>query len=315
MATELEFTGRDVREAVEKACFSLQINEAELEYEVVCQPSRKLFGLLGGRDARIRVINREPSGRQLVQDLIKSTFGEGYEAAAAEDGGKVPQSSGASRQGQEKNSARPERHTAKPEPAAGGERRGAAPNKRRARPNQAKTHQTKMTVDSNVEFEPQVVVTTLGRILELMGFAGVEITAEPRPGELLLELNGSGLGPLTARRGAVLDALQFLINKIHGLKGGRILVDCDNFRSRHEEDISELALRLGAKAKRLRKPVTINALNAHDRRLVHLALQDDQELHSRSKGDGEFKKIVIYPANSQSRRRSRSKSSSSAEAV
>lgn len=72
-------------------------------------------------------------------------------------------------------------------------------------------------------------------------------------------------------------------------------------------------MRLGAKAKRLRKPVTINSLNAHDRRLVHMALQDDQELRSRSKGDGEFKKVVIYPNNSQ-RRRPRP-NAASAEAV
>ena len=135
-----------------------------------------------------------------------------------------------------------------------------------------------------------------------MGVAESVVQISQRENELHLDIQGEELDILTKKRGAALDALQFLVNKMHGVKGGRIFIDCDGFRSRHEEDISGLARRLGAKAKRLRKPVTINSLNAHDRRLVHMALQDDQELRSRSKGEGEFKKVVIYPNNSQRRR-------------
>ena len=292
MATELEFEGRDIKEAVEKACFTLQVTEAELEYEVIRQESRKLFGILGGKNARIRVVRKNPSGKELVQDLIKSAFGEELEKQESpEPATAMPV--------EDNFSPREEGmvETGKMQPAA------EKPRRRRFEES-----------DVKVEFEIDKAIAAAERILELMGIEGCRVTAEQKDNELHLEISGGEeLDILTKRRGAVLDALQFLVNKMHGVKGGRILADCNNFRSRHEEDISELALRLGAKAKRLRKPVTINSLNAHDRRLVHLALQDDQELRSRSKGEGEFKKIVIYPANSQ-RRRSRSRSST-AEAV
>ncbi len=291
MATELEFEGKDIKEAVEKACFTLQVKEAELEYEIIRQESRKLFGLLGGKSARIRVVRKNPSGRELVQDLIKSAFGEELEKPET-----------AAKPGKEESFIPPEEGMVAAknhQPAA------EAEENRRKRPENSAVA---------VEFEVEKITAAVVRILELMGIAGCQVASRRQDNELHLDISGGEeLEMLTKRRGAVLDALQFLVNKMHGVKGGRIMVDCNDFRSRHEEDISELALRLGAKAKRLRKPVTINSLNAHDRRLVHLALQDDQELRSRSKGEGEFKKIVIYPANSQ-RRRSRSRSSA-AEAV
>jgi len=278
MATELEFAGKDVSEAVEKACFAHQVDEAELDYEVVRRESKKLFGILGGKNALIRVRKTEVGGKELVQDLIKSTFGDelGEEKSEKSDSSK-----------QSANSRRPQRE-------------------------KGNANTEKSNIERIIpEFDGVLISASLKHILELIEVPNSNVDFTVEGCELHLNIKADDLELLTNKRGAVLDALQFLINKIHGQKGGRIFIDCDGFRSRHEEDISGLALRLGEKAKRLRKPVTINSLNAHDRRLVHMALQDDQELRSRSKGDGEFKKVVIYPNNAQ-RRRSRPKSETAA---
>ena len=56
----------------------------------------------------------------------------------------------------------------------------------------------------------------------------------------------------------------------------RIVVDTENYRSRREESLVNLAQRLAEKAKRLGRPVTISPMSAHDRRIIHLALQDDK---------------------------------------
>lgn len=280
MSTELEFTGKDVNEAVEKACFAHQVDETELDYEVVRRESKKLFGILGGKNALIRVRKTEVGGKELVQDLIKSTFGDELGAEELQKSGSSRSRSGGYRAQREKGDA----GTGK----SNGER--IIP-----------------------EFDGTHIAASLKHVLDLIEVADCSVDFIVDGRELHLNIKGDDLELLTNKRGSVLDALQFLINKMHGQKGGRIFIDCDGFRVRHEEDISGLALRLGEKAKRLRKPVTINSLNAHDRRLVHMALQDDQELRSRSKGDGEFKKVVIYPNNAQ-RRRSRPKSET-AEAV
>lgn len=277
MFTEIEFEGKDIKEAVEKACFAHQVTEAELNYEVIQQESKKLFGLIGGKNARIRVKKREIVGKQLVQELIKSTFGDEFEVSGEK---KIEES---------KN---------KVETAAAS---SFVPD------------ESEKAADESpaTEFNGPAIQASLKKIIGLMGLIESEINLSQHDNELHLNIVGEELDLLTKKRGTVLDALQFLINKMHGVKGGRIFIDCNGFRNCHEEDISGLALRLGAKAKRLRKPVTINSLNAHDRRLVHMALQDDQELRSRSKGEGEFKKVVIYPNNSQ-RRRPRSNSTPAA---
>ena len=277
MSTELEFEGKDISDAVEKACFAYQVTKADLEYEVVRHESKKLFGFIGGKNALIRVIKKEIDGNQLVQDLIKSTFGDEFSNA-------------------EQKSPRKSTSSDRSQPSTDNLKTVASPEERII-----------------AEFDDAKISSSLSRILELMDVPECVVKTAKRENELHLDIQGEELDMLTSKRGAALDALQFIVNKMHGVKGGRIFIDCDNFRVRHEEDISGLALRLGAKAKRLRKPVTINSLNAHDRRLVHMALQDDQELRSRSKGDGEFKKVVIYPNNAQ-RRRPRPKAAS-AEAV
>jgi spoIIIJ-associated protein len=138
---------------------------------------------------------------------------------------------------------------------------------------------------------------TLQDLLGLLGIeAGVELREEPE--RILLNIQGDGSGLLIGRKGQTLDALEYLINKIvhRGAEDKkRIVVDTENYRSRREESLARLAHRLADKAKRLGRPVTISPMNAHDRRLIHLALQDDKTLRTRSTGTGLYRKVVISP--------------------
>jgi len=138
---------------------------------------------------------------------------------------------------------------------------------------------------------------TLQDILRLLGMeAGVQLKEEPE--RIVLNIEGDGSGLLIGRKGQTLDALEYLINKIvhRGAEDKkRIVVDTENYRSRREESLVLLAQRLGDKAKRLGRPVTISPMSAHDRRIIHLALEEDKSLRTRSTGTGLYRKIVISP--------------------
>jgi spoIIIJ-associated protein len=138
---------------------------------------------------------------------------------------------------------------------------------------------------------------TLQDLLALLGIeAGVDLKEEPE--RILLNIKGDGSGLLIGRKGQTLDALEYLINKIvhkDAEDKKRIVVDTENYRSRREESLVRLAQRLGEKAKRLGRPVTISPMSAHDRRIIHLALQDDKILRTRSSGTGLYRKIIISP--------------------
>jgi spoIIIJ-associated protein len=133
------------------------------------------------------------------------------------------------------------------------------------------------------------------RLLEVE--AQVEVREEPE--RVLLSIHGDGSGLLIGRKGETLDALEYLINKMVHKNNAedkkKIVVDTENYRARREESLVNLAHRLADKAKKLGRPVTISPMNAHDRRLIHLALQDDKTLRTRSTGTGLYRKVVISP--------------------
>jgi spoIIIJ-associated protein len=118
--------------------------------------------------------------------------------------------------------------------------------------------------------------------------------------KIVLNITGNGDGLLIGRRGQNLDALQYIVNKaVHKSGNGRkmIIVDTESYRQRREESLNELAAKIGEKVKKTRKAVTLNYLNAHNRRIIHMALQDDSGITTKSRGEGEYRKIIIVPAN------------------
>ncbi len=139
------------------------------------------------------------------------------------------------------------------------------------------------------------------KILEdLISFLGVEAAVEvlEERDEIGLNIKSENSGLLIGRRGKTIDALQYLLNKMVKDEGGdkrRIAVDTENYQNRRRASLTNLALRLGKKAKRLKEPVATLPLSPHDRRIVYLALQKDYELSAKSQGEGWYQEVVISP--------------------
>jgi spoIIIJ-associated protein len=90
-----------------------------------------------------------------------------------------------------------------------------------------------------------------------------------------------------------------MLNRIVGRDGdvpGRVTIDVERYRERRRQYLETLARRLADKAKQTRRPVTLNPMSPRDRRIVHLALQDDTSIVTRSQGDGHFRRLLILPA-------------------
>ena len=135
-------------------------------------------------------------------------------------------------------------------------------------------------------------------ILAHMGIAA-PVSVEETEESILLNIKGDGGGLIIGRRGQNLDAIQYIVNKsanrsVDGRK--MIIIDTEAYRKRREESLVTLAEKLGEKVKKTKKAVTVSHMNAHDRRIIHMALQNDESLTTRSRGEGEYRKIVIIPA-------------------
>jgi spoIIIJ-associated protein len=141
-------------------------------------------------------------------------------------------------------------------------------------------------------------------LTELLSHVGVSCTVEAHPGAepgtLVLDVRGDSGGLLIGRRGQTLDAIEYIVNRIVGRgddrESGRVMIDVERYRERRAEYLATLARRLASKVKDTGRVVTLNPMSPRDRRLVHIALQDDSAVVTRSQGDGHYRKVLILPA-------------------
>jgi len=224
-----EFEGKTTEEAIQNAARELNLPVEELSVDVIEPGSAGIFGLVGGRKAKIKVTLKTPS--ELEEE---------------------------------------------------GEEEEQEPGERREEPQ-----------ENDVSFAKR----TLEEILALIPVEAT-VAASRGEGRITLKVQGDRSGLLIGRKGKTLDALQFLVNKIVSKaldKKIDVVIDSENYRRRREDSLTQLALKMGDKAKRIKKPVTTNPMNPHDRRLIHLALKDDEHLETRSRGEGLLKRVVIIP--------------------
>jgi len=154
---------------------------------------------------------------------------------------------------------------------------------------------------ASVPYDEEAAITAQAFVEGMLVRIGVDfpVTVEP-DGEdaLIVNIHGDGGGLLIGKGGHTLDAIQYLTNKVLNKNGSsrrRIFLDTENYRQKREEGLKALAEKLGEKAKRTKKPVTVNPMAAHERRIVHMTLQNDEDLVTHSRGEGPFRKIIIVP--------------------
>ncbi len=141
---------------------------------------------------------------------------------------------------------------------------------------------------------------TIG-LLERMGVRP-EVEGFLREGALHLEIRGDQESILIGKHGRTLEALQMLIGRMVNkrLKSAiRVTLDIDDYRKRRADSMTQMAHRMGEKAKSTSRPQTAGPFNAHDRRIIHVALKEDPFLRTESLGEGELKKIKIIPVRTE----------------
>lgn len=109
------------------------------------------------------------------------------------------------------------------------------------------------------------------------------------------------MGLLIGRRGETLRSLQFLLNLLVSRRVHRwpqIVVDVGSYRQRRQESLEGLARRMAERVRQTGRPIMLEPMAAYERRIVHLALRGDASIYTESSGEGENRKIVIYPARS-----------------
>lgn len=260
----VRITAKTIEAAVAEGLEKLGISREEAVVHVVEQPSSGLFGLI---HKKMAVVDISAPDEEVPEDTVEEAAPA--EEAKEETPAEVLQAEEAAEEVKEEAPAE-EKKAEREEPAFD-------PEEQKKVAEEAKTFLTGV-------------------------FAGMHlaVTMECRMTEerIMINLVGDGLGILIGKHGQTLDALQYLTNLAAG-KSFRhhyfILLDVENYRERRQDTLEALARRLAGKVKRTGEEVRLEPMAAGERRIIHLALQDDHAVSTDSEGEAPYRYVVIRP--------------------
>lgn len=115
-------------------------------------------------------------------------------------------------------------------------------------------------------------------------------------GTVTFKLHGVDMGILIGKHGQTLDSLQYLTNLVankNSVERVRVIIDVEDYRDRRIETLNRLAYRLADKVKRSGERVALEPMNPHERKIIHMALQNDRRVTTLSEGDEPYRHVVI----------------------
>lgn len=268
MSTYREFQAKTVDQAIEDACRFFDVQRDALEIDIVRGGSAGIFGL-GAKKACIRARRRRPSGQEEVVEIVAETL-------------SLP-----------------------PEPS------------------ESAVEAVDILEDASVFDEDDEDDHRVAVVLSAEDRARLEETIRSIMTTLLKPIGGdirfsvdTGMDPILVhieddeysgliigRDGQTITALQYLANRIVSKawpNSPRIQLDAGDYRQKQQEQLQSIALFLSQKAKKSGRVQSTRPLSSFHRRVVHMALQDDHGVQTRSKGEGPMKRVLILPVKRRS---------------
>lgn len=195
-------------------------------------------------------------------------------------------------------------------------KRDKAPRERKPRQEKPRTEQRREQPREErpranmADFDPQVLtdVTTevMNQLLKpIVGETKLEVTLETDRVKVFID-DEENSGLIIGREGQTLSSLQYLVNRLVSRRmeaSVRIQVDTGDYRERQDEKLRQIALHLAEKADDLGRTQSTKPLSSYHRRVVHLALQENETVFTRSKGEGPMKRVLIVPKSRKNDRR------------
>ena len=273
----IDVTGKTEEEAIQSALAQLGMDRDDVSVEILERAKSGFLGM-GAKPARVRVTyGPDEAPMEEVAVPVKPAVVEKPEKT--EEPQPKPQQPKQPRPQQ----SRPQQP--KPQPKR---EEKAAPVEKPAAP---AVELPECTDDNAVR-----ITAFLTGLLEHMDSPAAVKVYEEEKGRYKVILEGQKLGALIGRRGETLDAIQQLTN--YAVNSGsekriRVHVDAENYRARREASLESLAMKVAGKVKKYRRSVTLEAMNAYERHVIHAALQDVKGVTTYSVGTEPNRRVVV----------------------
>lgn len=267
---EKEFSAKTINEAKALAAQEFGVSEDEIEFDILEQPRKTLFGGLKG-EARVRAVYEAPTYEETSSDIPQ---------AAEKSGGLAEESS--------------EKVSGDISEDDNGQRGGDLPE----------------DFDVNKSIKVQTAIKYLTDVLHALGLENFTITPVKRGGNVVLDISGEKLGVVIGKRGETLDSLQYLTILASNRSEEsycRLSLDCNGYRDKRNETLEALAKKTSAKVIKQGRKIALEPMNPYERRIIHSCVAEIEGVSSRSTGTEPYRKVVIYadrPKYDNRRRRS-----------
>ncbi len=282
--------GVDVETAVGLALKDLKLERDEVEVEVLEESSSGFLGI-GSKLARVRVTAKEDKGNNVRE---KATFDD-IDAILA----GLPENSSSKLPDEVR--AKYDKYEAEEREDARAREKAHAKSKKGGKSSKNKKYD--LSVEDTMLYEVKKLDPVEGHPVEsfLRDMAekmGVDLDFSVKASDELVfvEITGKDTGTIIGKRGATLDAVQclasYVVNKENG-KYTRVILDAENYRSKREKTLVNLANRLAGKVERTRHSVTLEPMNPYERKVIHCTLQNHPKVKTRSEGKDPYRKVII----------------------
>jgi spoIIIJ-associated protein len=112
----------------------------------------------------------------------------------------------------------------------------------------------------------------------------------------VLNLSGEDSHFLLSENGEMLDAFETLLFQLYGReldREHRIICDADGFRQTRKAELGAMARFAAQNVRKNERPFTFGVLNSTERRIIHLALQEEEDLTTESVGVGRDRRLQV----------------------
>lgn len=244
--------------------------DADVKVEIVTFPKKKILGLFGGSDAK-----------------VKASYDDGVKEKKVKKQASAPVKNVPAKDDKKDQPVKKKTENKKPQPKK--EVKKDAPKK-----------ETAPQIDlSTVEAKENSSTEYLKSILMGMGFADVKVTAKETAEDIYFEIESEeDYGNIIGRRGETLDALQYLtrlfVNREEN-NNKRVALNVGDYRKRREETLRNLAKRQALRVAKYGRSSALEPMNPYERRIIHTAIQEIEGVTSHSVGEGDRRRVVITP--------------------
>lgn len=299
----IEASGKSVEDAILQGLARLRKRRDEVEVVVLQEPARGTFGI-GSKEARVRLTTRTAAGAVITPEMADALLGpeEAYpeeELYDEEDGAEdeYEDDEYEDEEGEYEDEEEFEEDIPELPQALLNTPIAISSVPQTLLPEQQELANGELTVvDNPTQEDVQVTVEILQQILQHMNIrAAVQVRAT-NPLTLNIQGMNENLGLLIGRRGETLAALQLLVSLIVGHRTKHrmhIIIDAENYRLRREENLRSLAQRVAQQVRNYRRSIALEAMPPHERRIVHIALADSNDISTESIGEGDARRVVI----------------------